>query len=76
MGNYRDVMSRRGCLATALAWTAIPALSAGFILLYTPDLPPSGRGYSAMLLLLQLLAAAVHWRRWLAYDKKPKIDDN
>lgn len=76
MGNYRDVMSRRGCFATALAWTAIPALSAGFILLYTPDLPPSGRGYSAMLLLLQLLAAAVHWRRWLAYDKKPKIEDN
>ena len=76
MGNYRDVMSRRGCFATALAWTAIPALSAGFILLYTPDLPPSGRGYSAMLLLLQLLTAAVHWRRWLAYDKKPKIDDN
>ena len=69
MGNYRDVMSRRGCFATALAWTAIPALSAGFILLYTPDLPPSGRGYSALLLLLQLLAAAVHWRRWLAYDK-------
>ena len=76
MGNYRDVMSRRGCFATALAWTAIPALSAGFILLDTPDRPPSGRGYSAMLLLLQLLAAAVHWRRWLAYDKKPKIDDN
>ena len=76
MGNYRDVMSRRGCFATALAWTAIPALSAGFILLYTPDLPPSGRGYSALLLLLQLLAAAVHWRRWLAYDKKPKIEDN
>ena len=76
MGNYRDVMSRRGCFATAPAWTAIPALSAGFILLYTPDLPPSGRGYSAMLLLLQLLAAAVHWRRWLAYDKKPKIEDN
>ena len=76
MGNYRDVMSRRGCFATALAWTAIPALSAGFILLYTPDLPPSGRGSRATLLLLQLLAAAVHWRRWLAYDKKPKIEDN
>ena len=76
MGNYRDVMSRRGCFATALAWTAIPALSAGFILLYTPDMPTSGRGYSAMLLLLQLLAAAVRWRRWLAYDKKPKIEDN
>ena len=44
MGNYRDVMSRRGCLATALAWTAIPALSAGFILLYTPDLPPQRPG--------------------------------
>ena len=44
MGNYRDVMSRRGCFATALAWTAIPALSAGFILLYTPDLPPAAGG--------------------------------
>ena len=45
-------------------------------LIYTPDLPPGGWGYSALLLLLQLLAAAVHWRRWLAYDKTSKIDDH
>ena len=25
---------------------------------------------------LEKTAAAVHWRRWLAYDKKPKIEDN
>ena len=76
MGNYRDQVSRRECLAAALIWSAIPALSIGFFLLYAPDLPPGGWGYSALLLLLQLLAAAVHWRRWLAYDKTSKIDDH
>ena len=30
MGNYRDQVSRRECLAAALIWSAIPALSVGF----------------------------------------------
>ena len=70
MGNYRDYISKRECLFTALIWSVIPALQIVFFLLYGHAIRGGGAVCAALLLLLQLSGAALHWRRYLAYDKK------
>ena len=70
MGDYRNFMSRAECLVNALIWSLIPALQIIFLLIYGPALETSSMVFAGLLLLLQLSAAAFHWYRYLAYDKK------
>ena len=70
MGNYRNMISKTECLINAIVWSVIPALQIIFFLIYGPAIGTSGMVYCVLLLLLQLAAAAFHWYRYLAYDKK------
>lgn len=74
MGNYRDYVSKRECLIAALIWSVPPALQAIFFLIYGRTIQGSGAVLAALLLLLQLAAAAFHWYRYLAYDTKHPND--
>ena len=65
MGNYRDYVSKRECLIAALIWSVTPALQAIFFLIYGRTIQGSGAVLAALLLLLQLAAAAFHWYRYL-----------
>lgn len=70
MKRYREFMSRGECLLNALIWSIIPGLQILFYVRYGGALPQDSRIYFLILLLLQLLGAALHWYRYLAYDKK------
>ena len=51
MGNYRDYVSKRGCLIAALIWSVTPALQAIFFLIYGRTI----QGSVAVLAALSLL---------------------
>lgn len=70
MKRYREFMSRGECLINALIWSVIPALQILFYALYGRTLPQESRMFFLLLLFLQLLGAALHWYRYLAYNKK------
>ena len=70
MGNYRDSISKTECLINAIIWSVIPGLQIIFFLNYGHTIESSGVIFYTLLLLSQLAAAAFHWYRYLAYDKK------
>ena len=74
MANYRELISKRECLVNAVLWSVIPALQIGLLLFFPDRLSENMFWGYVVLLLLQSLSCALHWRRWLTYDKSPKND--
>ena len=70
MKRYREFMSRGECLLNALIWSVIPGLQILFYVRYGGALSQDSWIYVLLLLFLQLFAAAFHWYRYLAYNKK------
>lgn len=68
MWDYRETMSKRECLITAMIWTIIPFLWLLPAVLWLKV----GYWWGFALVGINALASVFHWRRYLRYDRKQK----
>ena len=72
MGDYRNKMSKGLCLANAILWTVLLAIN-----LHTYVFRWGGLdGFTTFAAIVMALCVAVHWYRYLAYDKKQQEEQN
>ena len=75
--DYRKHLKKGECLFNAILWTAIPLLYL-FLFFYSSSylyLDLKNTWYGILLLAVEVIACAVHWYRYLAYDKK-RLEEN
>ena len=72
MGNYRELISKRRCLVNAVIWTIVLALNLYNYIFRWGRLD----GFTIFCAIVMTLCAAVHWYRYLAYDKKRQEADD
>ncbi len=72
MGNYRDQISKGMCLLNALIWTLVLAINLFNYIFRWGRLD----GFTAFCAIVMTLCVAVHWYRYLAYDKKQQEENN
>ena len=72
MGNYREHASKGLCLVNALLFTLV------FVLSFVRNFLILGLTFDRVIIacyIVMILCCAVHWYRYLAYDKK-RLEEN